>query len=315
MQTLEILDGGTGEELLRLGLPDDRKIWSARALVEPQYHHLIKQVHQSFIEAGSNYITTSNYAVTPTCGLGDRIEKLTSIAGKLALEARDNCHQNGYPKAKILGCLPPLGESYRPDLILSREISLDCYRRIATTLLPFIDIFLAETLSCIDEALFALEAVLDVSPSIPIGISWTVQQDGCLRSGESAPTAIYSLLDFQFKNKINNLNFFAFNCSEPEAITLALKAIYDNKNLVDSLKQNNIRLGAYANRLVPVDPDYKLSNSDTSAPIRNDLSEVVYTNFAQQWRQLGASLIGGCCGVGPEHIKHLRKLNSLLLGF
>ena len=47
-----ILDGGTGEELFRRGVPDDRKIWSATALVNTEYHAVLKQVHQVGFEMG-----------------------------------------------------------------------------------------------------------------------------------------------------------------------------------------------------------------------------------------------------------------------
>lgn len=41
-----LLDGGTGEELFRRGVPDDRSIWSAKAVVDNQYHGVLQQVHQ-----------------------------------------------------------------------------------------------------------------------------------------------------------------------------------------------------------------------------------------------------------------------------
>ena len=38
-----ILDGGTGEELFLRGVPDDRKIWSAKAVVDSQYHSVLQE--------------------------------------------------------------------------------------------------------------------------------------------------------------------------------------------------------------------------------------------------------------------------------
>ncbi len=302
-KSVEILDGGTGEELQRLGLPDDRKIWSARALVERQYHDLVRRVHQNFIRAGAHYITTNNYAVTPNCGLADRIEELTTLAGHLAVDARDKCYQEGYPRVKICGCLPPLGESYRPDLILPKEVSLDYYRRIALSLLPFVDIFLAETMSCLAEASWALTAAIAVSPDMPLWVSWTVQRDGCLRSGEPATEAIRSLL--KLPEIEGRLKAIAFNCSEPESITLTLQSIHHDRALTANLKQRGIQLGAYANRLVPVEANFELGKSESAAPTREDITETIYTNFALEWVKLGAHFVGGCCGIGPQYIKNL----------
>lgn len=302
-QSVEILDGGTGEELQRLGLPDDRQIWSARALVDPQYHDLVRRVHQDFIRAGARYITTNNYAVTPACGLSDRLEELTSLAGQLAVDARNKCHQEGYLGVKICGCLPPLGESYRPDLILPQEVALDYYRRIALSLLPFVDIYLAETMSCLAEASWALTAANAVSPDMPLWVSWTVQKDGRLRSGEPATEAIRSLL--KLPGLEGRLKAIAFNCSEPESITLTLQSIHGDRALTADLQQRGIQLGAYANRLVPVAADFELAKSESAAPTREDITETVYTNFALEWVKLGAHFIGGCCGITPQYIKNL----------
>jgi len=302
---VEILDGGTGEELQRVGLPDDRKVWSARALVDPQYHSLLKSVHKSFIKAGSQYITTNNYAVTPNCGFGDSIEQWTSLAGKLAVEARDECVQEGYPKAKICGCLPPLGESYRPDRLLTKEASLDCYRRVVNSLEPFVDLFLAETMSCVLEASWAFQSITSVNKDKPVWVSWTVQSDGCLRSGEPPTEAIRSLLKLDGAEQ--RLKMISFNCSEPESITLTLKTIYGDQGLTSQLQRLNIRLGAYANRLVPVQKDFEMKANESAAPTRAEITEQVYTNFATEWVKMGVHYIGGCCGITPSHIEHLAQ--------
>lgn len=55
-----ILDGGTREELFRRGVPVDRKIWSATAVVKSEYHSTLQQVHQSFVQAGADAITTNS---------------------------------------------------------------------------------------------------------------------------------------------------------------------------------------------------------------------------------------------------------------
>ncbi|KAL8015401.1 putative Homocysteine-binding domain-containing protein [Plasmopara halstedii] len=44
---------------------DDRRIWSAIALVHEQHHNLLREVHMSFLDAGADCITSNNYGVTP----------------------------------------------------------------------------------------------------------------------------------------------------------------------------------------------------------------------------------------------------------
>ena len=60
---ITILDGGTGRELMRMGAPFRQPEWSALALMEgPQF---VTRVHQAFIEAGADAITTNSYAIVP----------------------------------------------------------------------------------------------------------------------------------------------------------------------------------------------------------------------------------------------------------
>ncbi|MGB4347166.1 MAG: homocysteine S-methyltransferase family protein, partial [Burkholderiaceae bacterium] len=84
------------------------------------------------------------------------------------------------------------------------------------------------------------------------------------------------------------------NCSMPEAMSSAL----------DALKPLGLPFGAYANGFSEITPH----THGTSAPeycARHDLSPERYTDFALGWVAQGATLIGGCCEVGPAHIRHL----------
>lgn len=94
-----------------------------------------------------------------------------------------------------------------------------------------------------------------------------------------------------------------FNCAEPEAITAAFESLSDLK---DSL---SILLGAYANRLTPVSEDWSLQESDTPQSMREDLDpERYYNEFVSVWqRRFGIQVIGGCCGITPEHIKYIHE--------
>ena len=98
-----------------------------------------------------------------------------------------------------------------------------------------------------------------------------------------------------------------FNCSEPEAITTALSRIRSDANLIQRLHDCQLLLGAYANRLTAVDPNWTLAESETPQPFRNDLdSQQYYDGFVKEWvERLGVQLVGGCCGITPEHIKYM----------
>lgn len=100
-----------------------------------------------------------------------------------------------------------------------------------------------------------------------------------------------------------------FNCAEPEAITLALTQIQQNARIQERLHRESTYLGAYANRLTPVASDWSLAESDGPQPMRSDLSPQQYfQNFVQPWtRDLNVRLVGGCCGITPEHIAFIKS--------
>lgn len=161
---MPLLDGGTGEELFARGLPDDRRIWSATALVHGQHHALLREVHTSFLAVGADCITCNNYGVTPGVGFSDEeIVRLTAIVGRVAREACDQWMESATDmtrqKAKVCGSLPPLLKSYRADKVPEHEEGVRLYAMIAKALKPFVDCYLAETLSSVQEAKMALLGV------------------------------------------------------------------------------------------------------------------------------------------------------------
>jgi len=68
---------------------------------------------------------------------------------------------------------------------------------------------------------------------------------------------------------------------------------------------SRVRIGVYANAFPPMAADAE-ANAGLS-PIRADLTPEGYARFAAQWQAAGASILGGCCGIGPEHIAQLRR--------
>mmetsp|Transcript_4243 Transcript_4243/g.4924 ORF Transcript_4243/g.4924 Transcript_4243/m.4924 type:complete len:326 (+) Transcript_4243:215-1192(+) len=306
---VRLLDGGVGEELFRLGLPDDRKTWSAAAIFQEKYHELLIQVHENFLVSGAQFVTTNNYAITPGSGFSrDQVVAGCELAAKLARQsvnkyvARTNLEETEIcSRIKILGCLPPLVESYRADLILKYDDGKQWYNDIGKALNPHVDVFIAETMSCIDESKQALEGVAEFGK--PLYCSWTLGADGQLRSGEDVTDAIRAVMGYK------GLASVLFNCCEPEAVEKALFQIQQDKSLIAELLENNIEFGAYPNRLTAIDPDWTMEASTEAQPMRSDLSPVeLWDHFISKWiREYNLTIVGGCCGVTPAHIAHFKN--------
>lgn len=117
------------------------------------------------------------------------------------------------------------------------------------------------------------------------------QEQALLRSGEN----MQQVADFI---KQSNAKAVLFNCCQPEVI---LQAINEIKGLIPA----SVQIGAYANAFPP--QDESATANDGLDEIRKDLDAPAYLGFAKQWQQAGASLVGGCCGIGPEHIAELSQ--------
>lgn len=307
-----LLDGGTGEELFRQGVPDDRKLWSATAVVQSQYHSILRQVHQSFIRAGSQAITTNSYAITPHVGFSDdELYQYASEAGRLARE----CVVESKTETLVMGSLPPLQESYRSDLILPHTEGVRYYSILVQALAPHVDCFLAETMSCYEESIQVVDAVVGVGSPKPLLVSFTLNSNGTLRSGELAVHVIHKLLAFARERHVP-IRAVLFNCSEPEAITLALQQVCNDETLRRQNEHTSggetfcpLILGAYANRLTPVASDWTMADSDGPQLFRTDMvPKEYYDTFVSTWiNEYNIQLVGGCCGITPEHIQYLNE--------
>ena len=290
-----LLDGGTGRELKRIGAPFKQPEWSALALIEaPEY---VTRVHRSYVEAGADAITTNTYALVPFHIGEDRFaargHDLAALAGSLARAVADAAPRT----VAVAGSLPPVCGSYRPDLV-----DIDRARPILTVLvaalMPYVDHWLAETLSSLSEA----ELVRDVTAATgkPLWLSFTLDDThpgatAQLRSGESVADAA------RLAQRLNAAAIL-FNCSQPEVMADAVRA---------ARAACDLTIGVYANAFPP-QPEAAEANA-VLLDIRADLDPAGYAMFAQDWHNAGARIIGGCCGIGPEHVTVLRaRADSLI---
>jgi S-methylmethionine-dependent homocysteine/selenocysteine methylase len=285
MTKITLLDGGMGRELRARGVLGDGRLWSAQALIDAP--DVVRSVHLDFIRAGAEVIITNNYTVLPRL-IPDASERdrLITLSGTLARQAVE---QSG-TGARVAGSLPPLQNSYRPDLVQSVEEIVPLYRHIAALLAPYSDVLICETMSTASEALGAVQGALTGGSDRPVWVSWTLNDDrsGRLASGETVTEAFRMLEGLA-------VAAFLFNCCAPEAIAAALPEL---RVLTDR------PIGAYANVFKPLPEGWLSSYRET----REDLDTEAYAAHVARWLDGGASIVGGCCGIGPAHIVRLQQL-------
>lgn len=294
-RSLVVLDGGMGRELQRSGAPFRQPEWSALALSEAP--EAVVGVHAAFIAAGAQVITSNSYAVVPFHIGEERFAqeglKLATVAGQLARRAANASAQ----PVQVAGSLPPLFGSYRPDLFQPQRVA-EVLKPLLEGLAPNVDLWLAETQSSIAEVR-AIHSHLPADGK-PFWVSFTLQDEDVdsvprLRSGEPVADAVEAVAEL-------GVAALLFNCSQPEVIGAAL----DVARSIIEARQADIAIGAYANAFPP--QSKQATANDGLDELREDLDPPGYLAWARDWRGRGASLIGGCCGIGPEHITQI-KLN------
>jgi|TARA_B110000902_G_scaffold210633_1_gene240882 S-methylmethionine-dependent homocysteine/selenocysteine methylase len=288
MSTVTLLDGGMGQELLRRSSRVITPMWSADIMLNEPI--LVRDLHREFIDSGARVITLNSYTATPQRLKREnelhQLENLHQLAMNAAQKAVELSQRND---VAIAGCLPPLVASYRPDVSLSFKDSLDTYRRLVELQSPASDLFICETMSSINEARAACTAALESGKPVWVALTVSDAHPQQLRSGESLEDALKALASFDTQATL-------LNCSQPEAITACWEL----------LRMTQSKVGAYANGFISVDSLYP-GDTVEELSIRQDMSPQQYAEHAMGWVRNGASIIGGCCEIGPGHIKALHS--------
>jgi S-methylmethionine-dependent homocysteine/selenocysteine methylase len=282
-----ILDGGMGQELVaRAGKATS--LWSVQALLDAP--EVVRQVHDEYFAAGAEIATTNSYSVLPDRlephGMLDRLEELVRLACQLASDARE-AHGSGI----VAGGLGPQGFSYQPDKAPPAEQAAEVYANLAKIQAQFVDVHLLETMSSVDQARGGLMGAGVTGKPVWVALSVRDDDGTRLRSGELLSDVTPLLEEF-------NPAAVFINCSKPEAVDTAVPILAKSGRVV----------GAYANGFTGIAADFnKVGATVDMLSARRDLDPNAYADFADGWAANGATIIGGCCEVGPAHIAELSR--------
>lgn len=278
MTDIVLLDGGMGQELVHRAGDKPTPLWSTQVMVD--HPGMVAAVHSDYRTAGATVHTTNTYAILRDrlqgTGMEDQFEALHAAA---LSEISD--------MGVKAGSIGPIGASYRPDLMPPHDDAVAIYAEIVGLLAPQVDLILFETVASIAHARAALDAARDCGK--PVWIALTVKEDDGtrLRSDE----LVADVLPY-----LDGAAAVLANCSAPEAITTT----------IDVLGTSGLPFGGYANGFVNISEAFLTDKPTVDAlSARQDLTPAAYAAFAMQWIAKGATIVGGCCEVGPVHIAEL----------
>ncbi|NJM84141.1 MAG: homocysteine S-methyltransferase family protein [Tabrizicola sp.] len=286
MAEITLLDGGMGQELLARAGDAPTPLWATKAMLD--HPGLVREIHADYFAAGATVATTNTYAIHH-----DRLIRfgLDPMFHALHLRALAEAHEAraAYGSGRIAGAIGPLGASYRPDLTEPVALAAPKYAEIASILGPHVDLVLLETVASVTMAEGAVRGAEAAGKPIWLALTVDDRAGAKLRSGEPLAGIARVLQDHPVAAVLAN-------CSVPEAMAAALAA----------LKPFGLPFGAYANGFTHISRRF-LQEAPVARDLtrRHDLTPGRYADFALGWVEIGATIVGGCCDVGPAHIRHL----------
>jgi homocysteine S-methyltransferase len=277
-----ILDGATGTELNRRGVDTGLPLWSANALMNDRDAKILQQIHEDYLRAGADIITTNTFrthrrALAPS-GNADRALELTRRAVEIARDAIAIVKADS-PKF-VAGSISTLEDCYRPDLVPpDNELRAEHSERIHHLIECDVDLILIETINTIREAV--IMAKLATITGTPVVVSFVCDREGKILSGETLTEAASQLLPL-------GISAIGVNCGPTPSLARPLAEL-------QAVCGMDFPLIAYGN-IGYADEKVGWINTDAENPN-------AYCEHAIHWP---VKIVGGCCGTTPRHIAELK---------
>jgi homocysteine S-methyltransferase len=297
-QGFVILDGAMATELEYRGADLNDPLWSAKVLLEAP--ELIRAVHEDYLNAGADIITTASYQVSFE-GLarrgysrGEAAAVMERSVG-LALEAREQfwrepAHREGRLRPLVAASIGPYGafladgSEYRGDYGLSVEELMEWHRpRLQVLFHSGADLLACETIPCLEEAV-AVIRLLDEAPAAGAWLSFSCCDDRHLCQGEAFSAAV------AVAEECEGVLAVGVNCTPPRFVEGLLReaATRTTKPLL-AYPNSGERWDAGRHCWLPGE------------------EEVRFSAYVEKWYRAGARLIGGCCRTRPADIREIRR--------
>ena len=273
-----LLDGATGSNLRKAGMPVG--ISSEQWVLENP--KVLQELQSAYVEAGSQIVYAPTFAANRISlrnfNLQDRVVELNTKLVKISKDGVGN-------RALVAGDLTTTGQLLEPQGNLTYDALYQAYREQIKALVDAgVDLIGAETMLGVDETVVALDAAQSVC-DIPMMCSLTLEADGTAMYGGNAVEAVMTLQEM-------GAAAVGLNCSvgpdQLESVVANMKAVAK----------------------VPI-----IAKPNAGMPVINEKGEAIYDmnadDFARHAKRLvevGAGIVGGCCGTTPEYIRRLAEV-------
>ena len=285
-----LIDGATGSEVLRRGAPRLANGWSGGSV--STHPDLVRQVHLDYLELGAELLASNTFAtgrnVLEDGGVAEQFEAVNRRAVELAVEARDQAGTGGVLVAGGISNWSFSDNRPAPETLHRNTVEQATIMRDAGA-----DLISLEMMVDIERMTITLDAVSEVDLPIWVGFSVGPEEGHPLselgdpvplRYGDLVTDAVAVAADYEL---VDAMFLMHSDVRLTEAGVRAIASAWDGPT------------GAYAHAAVVVDGEF--DHDDVITP--ED-----YASYVPSWQAAGATIIGGCCGIGPDHMRLVAEL-------
>lgn len=275
-----VADGAMGTMLFQKGLKPG-ECPETLNLTNPE---ILEDIARDFLNAGAEIIQTNTFGASPInlreYGMEDKTEEINTIAVSCVKKSVKG-------QAYISGSCGPSGKLLKPYSDVSSEsLFLSFFRQMKALVTSDVDIICVETMIDLQEATLAIKAAKTVSPQIPVMATMTF---------DKTPKGFYTVMGVSIKKAAVDLqeagaDIVGSNCGNGIENMVEIAVEFSNSTPLPLLIQSNAGQ--------PETREGKLFYSETPGLFAEKTKDLI---------DAGVSIIGGCCGTTPEHIKAIRK--------
>ncbi len=265
-------DGGMGTLLQAEGLKPGEKpeMWNLT------HADIIKDIHLSYLKAGSNIITTNTFGAN--CLKFDNLEEIISAAVTNAKNAIAD-FDGDKDKCFVAFDMGPLGKMLEPLGDMKFEVAVEVFRQSAVLGEKYgADLVIIETMNDSYETKAAVLACKE-NTNLPIFVSNVFDENKKLMTGAD-PKAMIALLEGL------GVDAIGMNCS------------LGPKQMLEVAKD----YAQYASIPVCVSPNAGMPRTENGKTVF-DVTVEEFSDIMRDIALIGVSVLGGCCGTTPEYIR------------
>ena len=276
------LDGAYGTELFKRGYIKGREPIELLNVKKPD---VVLELQRDYVNAGVDFLLTNTFSANRhklmKLGYEEYFEEVNRSAVRIAKKATVESPKQVY----ILGDVSSVGDMVEPLGELKSKYVYNIFREQITLLVESgVDGIIIETMSDLKELKLAYLAARDVSKEIPLIVSMTFEENGVAVTG-------------------TNLEIYVSLFNDLDVDAIGINCTLTPEKMLNLVK----KLSIFSSKPIVVEPN-------AGKPILSDDGKLTYRTkpeefavYIEDYVELGANIVGGCCGTGPEHIEYMVK--------